>query len=86
MEKFETPILFLCFNRPSHTQRVFDSIRSISPTKLYVAIDGPRIGRQDDIENSNKVKEIVHNVDWSCETHYLEHKENLGCSKSASLV
>lgn len=81
-EQFSTPILFLCFNRPEQTQRVFDSIRTVKPKKLYVAIDGAREGRKDDIENSNKVKEIVHNVDWPCETHYLEHEKNLGCSKS----
>lgn len=79
---FSTPILFLCFNRPAQTQRVFDSIRAIKPAKLYVAIDGARESRNDDVENSTKVKEIVHNVDWPCETHYLEHEKNLGCSRS----
>ena len=77
-----TPVLFMVFNRPEKTQQVFDSIRKVRPTKLYVAIDAPREGRLDDVENSNKVKAIVHNVDWSCEVHYLEHEKNLGCSKA----
>ncbi len=77
-----TPVLFMVFNRPEKTQQVFDSIRKVKPTKLYVAIDAPREGRQDDVENSNKVKAIVHNVDWPCEVHYLEHEKNLGCSKA----
>lgn len=82
MKQITTPILFMVFNRPDKTQIVFDSIRSVKPTKLYVAIDAPRYGRQDDVENCNKVKSIVHNVDWPCETHYLEHEQNLGCSKA----
>lgn len=77
-----TPVLFLCFNRPLHTQRVFDVIRSVKPQKLYVAVDAPREGREDDLINCNKVKEIVTSVDWECETHYLFHEKNLGCSKS----
>lgn len=82
MKNLTTPVLFLCFNRPEKTQQVFDSIRKVRPIKLYVAIDAPRDGRQDDIENCNRVKEIVHNVDWPCEAHYLEREKNLGCSMS----
>ena len=77
-----TPVLLLAFNRPAKTQEVFESIRKVQPTKLYVAVDAPREGRQDDVENCNKVKAIVHNVDWPCEVHYLEHNHNLGCSKA----
>lgn len=82
MSGITTPVLFMVFNRPEKTQQVFDSIHKVRPTKLYVAIDAPREGRQDDIDNCKKVKEIVHNVDWPCETHYLEHDKNLGCSKA----
>lgn len=82
MNKLTTPILFMVFNRPDKTQLVFNSIRNVKPTKLYVAIDAPRFDHQDDVEKCNKVKSIVHNVDWPCEVHYLEHKQNLGCSKA----
>ena len=64
MSGITTPVLFMVFNRPEKTQQVFDSIHKVRPTKLYVAIDAPREGRQDDIDNCKKVKEIVHNVDW----------------------
>lgn len=77
-----TPVLLLAFNRPQQTQQVFDAIRAVRPSKLYVAVDAPREGRPDDVENSNKVKAIVQNVDWPCETHYLFQEKNLGCSKS----
>lgn len=81
-QEFTTPVLLLCFNRPEQTQQVFDTIRAVKPTKLYVAVDAPRDGRPGDVEGCNKVKEIVHNVDWPCETHYLEQEKNLGCAVS----
>lgn len=80
--KLTTPVLFLAFNRPKQTARVFETIRQAQPTKLYIAVDAPRDGRQDDVENNNAVKAIVENVDWPCETHYLYQEKNLGCSKS----
>ena len=55
----KTPIMFLAFNRPDCTERVFESIRKVRPSKLYVAIDGPRENRADDIENREKVLNIV---------------------------
>lgn len=79
-KQITTPVLFLCFNRPEKTQQVFECIRRAKPTKLYVSIDAPREGREDDVEKINAVKKIVRNVDWSCETHYLEHTKNLGCT------
>lgn len=78
----ETPVLLLAFNRPEKTALVFESIRQVRPRKLYVAVDAPRQGRPDDVEKNKKVKEIVQNVDWPCETHYLFHDKNLGCSLS----
>lgn len=81
-KEFNTPILLLAFNRPEKTQAVFEMIRKVKPTKLYVAVDAPREGRNDDVEKSKKVKEIVQNVDWPCETHYLFQEKNLGCSLS----
>lgn len=78
--KLTTPVLFLVFNRPEKTKESFDAIRNAKPTKLYIVADAPRNGRNDDIENSKKVKEIVSNVDWECEVKHLYHSENLGCS------
>jgi hypothetical protein len=78
--KISTPVLFMVFNRPEKTQRVFDVIRSARPTKLYVAMDSPREQNSADIINCKKVKEIVRSVDWDCDVKYLFHQKNLGCS------
>ena len=78
----ETPVLFLVFNRPEKTKRVFDVIRQARPKKLYVAVDAPRVGRDEDFDKCNEVKSIVKNVDWECEAHYLFQDKNLGCTLS----
>ena len=81
-EQLTTPVLFMVINRPLQTQRVFESIRKVRPAKLYIAVDGPRDGCQNDIEKREAVLKIIKNVDWECEKHYLIHDKNLGCSKS----
>lgn len=79
-KKITTPILLLVFNKPDKTKQVFDVIRQVKPTKLYVAADAPREGNEKDVALCQQVRDIVTNVDWECETHYLFHDKNVGCS------
>lgn len=74
-----SPILFLVFNRPELTRKVFESIREAKPKRLYISADGPRAGKIGEAEKCNEVREIFSSVDWPCEikTQYLN--ENLGC-------
>ncbi|MDR0571687.1 MAG: hypothetical protein LBG48_02420 [Rickettsiales bacterium] len=39
---FNTPILFIIFNRFDTTKQVFSVIRKVKPSHLFVAADGPR--------------------------------------------
>ena len=39
----QSPVLFLIFNRPDTTERVFEEIRKAQPPRLYIAADGPRV-------------------------------------------
>ena len=77
-----TPVLLLVFNRPEKTKIIFDTIRSVRPTKLYVAADAPREGRFNERALCEQVRSVVKNVDWKCEAHYLFHDKNLGCALS----
>ncbi|WP_018610992.1 hypothetical protein [Segetibacter koreensis] len=81
---FNTPILFIIFNRPEATKKVFESIRIIKPFKLYIAADGPRLGNLNDKEKCVQAREIVGQVDWKCEVKKLYRNENLGCFKAVS--
>lgn len=80
---FDTPILFIIFNRPDTTQEVFNAIRAIKPKKLYVTADGARKGNQNDLINCPKTREII-NIDWDCDLKTLYRDENLGCRNAVS--
>lgn len=79
-----TPVLFLVFNRPSTTKIVFESIRQAKPKKLYIAADGARKGKTEEIQKCNEVRAIISNIDWECEVHTLFRDENYGCGKGVS--
>ncbi len=82
----KSPVLFLVFNRPDVTKRVFEAIRQARPSKLYVAADGPRLGRQGEVECCQQVREIATAVDWDCEVKTYFRDKNLGCGKAVSLA
>jgi hypothetical protein len=77
---FEVPILFLGYNRPDLTLRTFTRILEITPTKLYVALDGPKVQRKNDIQKCQEVKEIItSNIKSGCVVHYKFNTVNQGC-------
>ena len=85
MEKsFKTPILFIIFNRPDVTIRVFNEIKKIKPSKLYVVADGPRESKAEEKEKCNETREIIDLVDWDCEVFKNYSDINLGCKKRVS--
>jgi hypothetical protein len=73
------PILFLVFNRPDTTARVFEAIRAARPARLYVAADGPRAGRVGEVERCAEARRIATSVDWPCQVRTLFRGVNLGC-------
>lgn len=74
-----TAILFLIFNRPEITQRVFEQIRIARPARLYIACDGPRNDQLLDVLQVKKTREVVKNIDWPCKVLHLYRQSNLGC-------
>lgn len=79
-----SPVLFLVFNRPDTTQRVFDAIRAARPPRLYVAADGTRPERLGEAARCAAVRSIATAVDWPCEVVTLMRDENLGCKRAVS--
>lgn len=75
---FDTPILFIIFNRPDVTKIVFERIRQIKPKYLFIAADGPRKQVVSDFENCKKTRSIIDEIDWDCELKTLFRKDNLG--------
>jgi hypothetical protein len=81
---YKIPILFLIFNRPQHTQQVFERIKDVKPKQLYVAADGPRESVEGDVAHCALAREIATAVDWDCEVFTLYRDYNLGCGRAVS--
>lgn len=77
-------VLFLVFNRPESTARVFEAIRAARPARLFVASDGARENRSDESKIVERVRFIATQVDWPCEVKLLFRDENLGCKLAVS--
>jgi len=82
MQQLNTPILFIIFNRPDLTQKVFDEIKKVQPKQLFVASDGPR--NETDRLKVEKTREIIKQVDWDCQVKTNFSEKNLGCKLGVS--
>lgn len=79
-----SPILFIVFNRPAPTARIFSAIRNERPEKLYIAADGPRKNNEEDIGACRRVREIVSAIDWPCDVKTIINSDNQGCVKAVT--
>ena len=78
-------VLFLFFNRPETTIKVFETIRSAKPEKLFLAADGPRADRAGDAALCQETRRLVEAmIDWPCEVQRLYREVNLGCRVAVS--
>ncbi len=74
------PILLLVWKRPSHTKRVIDSIKQISPKKIYISSDGPIINDKENKRLIELVRKIIFKeIDWDCQVFTNFSKVNKGC-------
>jgi hypothetical protein len=82
---FDTPVLFLIFNRPDVTERVFGQIRKVQPKQLFIGADGPRADKPGEKEKCEATRQLVLDmIDWECEVKTLFRDENLGCGLAVS--
>lgn len=80
-----SPLLFLIFNRPDLTTRVFAAIRKAKPKRLYIAADGPRDHAKHDRMRCILTRDaVMKNIDWDCEVKTLFREQNLGCGLAVS--
>ncbi len=84
-ESLSTPVLFIIFNRLNTTRRVFDVIRKVKPSRLYIAADGPRKDQPNDESKVQAVRQyVLSHIDWECEVKTLWREGNLGCKCAVS--
>lgn len=79
MGTLNTPIVFLIFNRPDTTEKVFAEIAKARPSKLFVVADGPRDNHPDDVRKCLAARETVERIDWKCKLYTDYSERNLGC-------
>lgn len=78
------PVLMLGFNRPERTRASLAAARRARPSRLYIAVDGPRAGRSDDEALTREVRAVADLVDWPCRVKTLFRECNLGCARAIS--
>ncbi|ETB08513.1 type 11 methyltransferase [Mycobacterium avium subsp. silvaticum ATCC 49884] len=79
------PIIFMIFNRPDTTRKVFERIRAAKPEKLLVIADGPRASRPGEAEKCAATRAIIDEVDWDCEIERDFADTNMGtCPRISS--
>ncbi|AFM02722.1 hypothetical protein Fleli_0227 [Bernardetia litoralis DSM 6794] len=82
---FNTPILFLVFNRLDTTKQVFEKIKEAQPRYLYIAADGTRQNKEGEAQKCQLVRDyVINNINWECEVKTLFRDENLGCARAVS--
>jgi len=63
---FNTPILYLIFNRLDIVKQTFQEIAKVKPKQLFIASDGAR--NQEEKMIVDKVRKyVLDNIDWDCE-------------------
>jgi predicted O-linked N-acetylglucosamine transferase (SPINDLY family)/cephalosporin hydroxylase/glycosyltransferase involved in cell wall biosynthesis len=82
--QLNTPVVFIIFNRPQTTQKVFEVIRQVQPPKLFVIADGTRSQHPEDLQKCAATREIINQVDWDCEVFKNYSEINLGCRQRVS--
>jgi hypothetical protein len=84
MTTFEIPTAFVVFNRPDHTQKSFEAIRAVRPSRFFIISDGPREGRPGEADLVRQSRDLVEQIDWPCDVTRLYADQNMGCGKRIS--
>lgn len=77
---YEVPILLVLYNRPFETHYLFQQLRELQPTKLYVAADGPLDKDQQDASLCFRTRCVIM-PEWPCEVHNNFYDDHLGKSR-----
>lgn len=77
--QLDTPIVFIIFNRPETTRKVFEKIALVRPKRLFVIADGPRESKLNEGEACAETRKIIDEINWNCDVHKIYSEINLGC-------
>lgn len=84
MDTIRDPLLLIAFNRPNHLAQLIERLRETKPARIYVAVDGPRLGNLFDSTAVSATRELVTSIDWTTDVYTLFQESNLGCGLGVS--
>ena len=84
MDTVRDPLLLIAFNRPDHFAQLIERLRETKPARIYVAVDGPRLGSSVDSAGVSATRDLVSSIDWTTDVHTLFQESNLGCGLGVS--
>jgi hypothetical protein len=80
----DVPVVFIVFNRPEVTTRVFAEIARQRPRQLFIVSDGARPRREGEAQRVEQTRAITEVIDWPCEVHRNYAETNMGCKRRVS--
>lgn len=80
----DTPILVIAFNRPDHLRTLLNRLREIRPSRIFVAVDGPRAHKSEDAVKVEACRALVDTIDWPAHIERQFQDSNLGCGLGVS--
>lgn len=72
------PVLILGFNRPELTSQVIRAVKQYSPSRVYLACDGPKGLTADSDEKVFAVRDVMLDADFTCQTFTRFEETNRG--------
>ena len=74
------PVIFIFFNKKDTTKLVFEKIKEIKPTILFLVSDGARNNKMGEDVVVRELRQWVESqIDWNCKVIKDYSNENLGC-------
>lgn len=83
-ESLQAPVLLVILNHRGTAKQAFEAIRDAKPRRLYVVADGSRTGVPTSADQCEEARNIVEQVDWSCDVKTLFRETNVGSSAGRS--
>ena len=82
-EDFNVPVVLFTFRRLDIVKMILERLAEIEPKTVYIFSDGARIGRTDEQEKVQNVRNYLDSaITWECSCHKEYAKENKGCAKN----
>ena len=78
----KTPVLLLGYNRPLQMRSLIQSLATLKPELILLAVDGPRSNRPNDANLVRQTQELASEITWDAEIRTRFRNSNLGLRRA----